>query len=147
MKEHRRRLLPEYPDCQDCSQYYTVQKKQKGGGYKMYPKKIDDEKLKEMVADGKFTRDIAAAFGVGKGAVGARMKVLKLPPNYERQRKGAPAPKKQKPPFSWPTRPTVTSLPTAIPVEEPVVNPQEQIIPVTLRLNVEVNVRVSAERV
>ncbi len=139
-KEHRNRLIPEYPECQECSQYYTVQKNKTQRGEKiMYPKKIDDDRLRTMVAEGKYTKDIASAFGVGKGAVAARMKTLGLTPNYERQRKSAPAPRQKRD-----TVQPIAPVNAAHPVDK--VTPG-QIIPVTLRLTVEVNVRVSAERV
>lgn len=105
-----------------------------------HPNKIDNEKLKIMIAGGKFIDEIAAEFGVVKSSVGVRIKRLGLKANYRRQKKGAPSDNRN------PVRQSTDVLTYKKPV--PAAAPAEgQIIPVTLRLTVEVNVRVSTESV
>lgn len=101
-----------------------------------YPNKIDDEKLKIMIAAGKFIDEIAAEFGVVKGSVGVRIKRLGLTANYRRQKKGAHKPVRQSTDVITYKKPASVSAAA-----------EGQIIPVTLRLTVEVNVRVSTEGV
>lgn len=91
-----------------------------------YPNKIDDEKLKSMISDGKFMDEIAKEFDVVKGAVATRIKKLNLTPNYRRQSKGTAVS------GPWPVAPAFGETPA-------------QIIPVTLRLMIEVNVRINAQ--
>jgi len=104
-----------------------------------HPNKIDNEKLKAMLAEGKFTNDIAATFGCVESAVNTRIQRLGLKPNYRRKRndgaenKDAPAPGSVRQPG--------TDL-----NYNPSSGACGQVIPLTLRLNVEVNVRVSTER-
>ena len=96
-----------------------------------YPNKIEDEKLKRMLADGKFTDESAREFGVVKGAVCTRIKRLGLTQNYRRALKGAVAPAGFKNVLKQ-----ILEKPSTAPA---------QIIPVTLRLTVEVNVRVNTQ--
>lgn len=100
-------------------------------------KKIDNEKLKRMLADGKFTNEIAAEFGAHPGAVRAKIKRLGLTPNHSRRHKtAAPETAPVRQPRSLPSPALGEGLDGGfMPV---------QVIPVTLRLTVEVNVRVSA---
>ncbi|MFA5754260.1 MAG: hypothetical protein WC905_02835 [Patescibacteria group bacterium] len=139
-KEHRNRLIPEYPECQECSQYYTVQKnKTQRGENIMSRSKIDQEKLKAMVQEGKRGKEIAKHFGVSEAAVWQNLKKHGLKLNSKRGGEERSLVHR--------SSPKDTTEQRAIPVMMPGTNPEGQIIPVTLRLNVEVNVRVSAERV
>lgn len=151
-----RNKRPTYPGCQECDQgtdkatgistdhvvprlYGRNNKSQTTGGDIMgYPNKIDNDKLKAMLAAGKFTDEIAETFDCVESAVNRRIKRLGLKPNYRRKHKDGNA----APPAPGSVRHsgrdlTYTKAPAAGPVEA-------QIIPVTLRLTVEVNVRVNA---
>lgn len=147
--------IPTYPGCQDCAQgekmaagirtdhivpTYPGQKhKPKQEEIKMaYPRKVNDEKLKKMIADGKYTDDIAKEFGVVATSIRVAAKRLGLTPNYRRKHNGVAAK-----PATAPVRESAVDLtykrfspPSSTPV---------QVIPVTLRLTVEVNVRMSME--
>ena len=87
--ERGRRLIPTYPECQECDQYYVVQKHQTGGEKIMA--KIDQDKLKKLVSEGKTDKECAAIFGVSEGGIWAMRKKLGLKANYQRQQKGASA--------------------------------------------------------
>lgn len=161
--------LPTYPGCQECDQgkaeaqgmtavksaprpwgknnkfnNHTLQEGKMG-----QPSKIDNEKLKTMIAEGMFNDQIAERFGCVVTAVRRRIEMLGLTPNYRRNPKrnaakpvvpaAAPAPVRQQRPLSLPS-PTRGEG-----VGEGEDDVPAQIIPVTLRLTVEVNVRVSAQ--
>lgn len=103
-----------------------------------YPSKIDDYKLKTMLAEGKTTDEIAKEFDCVESAVNVRIKKLGLTPNYRRKLKGSAGTPAAPAPVRHSGRDlTYMKAPAAGPVEA-------QIIPVTLRLTVEVNVRVNA---
>jgi hypothetical protein len=159
-KPGSRLLYNTYPGCQECSQGkietqgimtkdsaprqygrnnktgHKTKKQSTGGANMSYPNKIDDEKLKIMIAGGKFIDEIAAEFGVVKSSVAIRIKRLGLTANYRRQKKGAPSDNRKPVRQSADVLTYKKPVPAAAPVEG-------QIIPVTLRLTVEVNVRVS----
>lgn len=101
-----------------------------------YPNKIDNDKLRQFIAEGKFSDEIAKEFGVVVGAVNTRIKRLGLTPNYRRQ----PHVRQNIPDFTY-SRQMDASLPDELPVNKLV---EGQIIPVTLRLVVDVHVRISA---
>lgn len=103
-----------------------------GRGAMAYPNKIDNGILKKRIEEGKFTDEIAKEFGVVPGAVNTRIKRLGLAPNYRRKRPGAPTP-------SAPVRQMQSDL-----TYKGLVPASGQIIPVTLRLNVEVTIRVNS---
>lgn len=153
---------PTYSGCQECEQglretrgissteqvrhwnykaiHHKTTQEEKSMGY---PNKIDNDKLRRMIAEGKFNDEIAQVFDVHATAVGTRIKRLGLKPNYRRQRVGsaaksaAPVPVRQPRPLSQPSPSRGEGMGGG---EMP-----GQVIPVTLRLNVEVNVRVSTE--
>lgn len=160
-----RSKTPTYPGCQDCAQgdkmaagirtdhivpTYPGQKhKPKQEEAKMaYPRKVNDEKLKKMIAEGKFIDEIAKEIGVVATSIRFAAKRLGLTLNYRRKlatRPAAPVPapvsgssvdvtyKRFAPPS--PSRGEGMGA-GSTPV---------QVIPVTLRLTVEVNVRMSME--
>lgn len=105
-----------------------------------YSNKIDNEKLKRMIVDGKFTDEIAKELGVVETSIRVAAKRLGLKLNCRRKHAGvaAPAPVRESAVdltykrFSPPLRGGVGEG-----------EREGQVIPVTLRLTVEVNVRVS----
>ena len=153
------RKLPTYPGCQDCAQGETmaagISTKPKQEETNMaYPRLIDHEKLKTMIADGKSTVEIAKEFGVMASSIRMAAKRFGLKTNSSRKHRGVAA------------KPSPASAPAPAPVREAAVDatykrfspplPSKdnamaeditpvRIIPVTLRLTVEVNVRVSAQ--
>jgi hypothetical protein len=151
---------PTYPGCQDCDQgmrsakgilsavkprvwgrTFNNQNIAQEGKSMGYPNKIDNDQLQKLIAEGKFVTEIAEAFGCDVSAVRTRIKRLGLTPNYRRPPKGAaPAPVRETRPLSqpFPTRGEGFGGRDTTP---------GQVIPVTLRLTVEVNVRVSTEGV
>lgn len=159
------RKIPTYPGCQDCAQgdkmaagirtdhiipTYPGQKyKPKQEGITMaYPRKVNDEKLKKMIADGKYTDDIAKEFGVVGASIRVAAKRLRLTLNRRRKHDGVAAK-----PATAPVRGSAVDL-TYKRFAPPSPSRGEgmgagstpvQVIPVTLRLTVEVNVRVSAQ--
>ncbi|MDD4355815.1 MAG: hypothetical protein PHN98_01085 [Smithellaceae bacterium] len=139
------RKHPTYPGCQDCTQgakettgivsavkpraWGRTLHNQNTGGNKMARKKrIDDGILKKLIEEGKFADEIAKEFGCAPGAIRTRIKILGLAPNYRRSPKHNNPDRERQPGMD------LTYVPG-------------QIIPVTLRLTVEVNVRVSTESV
>lgn len=107
-----------------------------------YPNKIDNDQLKKLIAEGKFVTEIAEKFGCAVSAVRTRIKRLGLTPNYRRP----PAPVRETRPLSQPS----PLVPSSVSVGEGFGGRDTtpgQVIPVTLRLTVEVNVRVSTEGV
>ncbi|MFA5262132.1 MAG: hypothetical protein WC450_12985 [Candidatus Omnitrophota bacterium] len=165
------RKYPTYPGCQDCAQGETMAagistshivatypgqkyKPKQEGTNMAYPNKIDHEKLKTMIADGKSTVEIAKEFGVMASSIRMAAKRFGLKTNSSRKHRGVAA------------KPSPASAPAPAPVREAAVDatykrfspplPSKdnamaeditpvRIIPVTLRLTVEVNVRVSAQ--
>jgi len=107
-----------------------------------YPNKINDEKLKRLIAAGKFVDEIAKECGVAETSVRVRAKKLGLTLNHRRKHAGVAAQ------LSAPASPMNVDMtykrfsPPATLAER-----EDRIIPVTLRLTVEVNVRVSTEGV
>lgn len=102
--------------------------------------KIDQEKFRELVREGKKGREIAEAFGVSEAAVWQMNKKLGLKLNSKRRGASAAYP------LPTPSRVPAPAPAPAIPVKMPTVNPEGKIIPVTLSLTLEVNVRVFTER-
>lgn len=90
--------------------------------------RIDDERLKKLIGEGKFVDEIAKEFGSTITPIRIRIKKLGLTPNYRRNPKGSSSDRVRQ------TEIGLTYTPG-------------QVIPVTLRLTVEVNVRVSTEGV
>lgn len=114
--------------------------------------KIDDEKLQRLLAEGKYVNEIAEEFGVHHTAVRRHIKIHGLTPNSSRKHHGVAA-KPAPAPSPAPVResavdPTYKRFAPPVPSKEGAmaegVTPV-QIIPVVLRLTVEVNVRVSAQ--
>jgi hypothetical protein len=156
-KEFRGRFVPVYPGCQDCSQFDKIKNRKRapvdpedeitggvapdneitGGDDIMFKKKVDDDELKTQLKEGKTDKQLAEHFGVLPNTIWAARKKLGLKGNSARAAKKA----KQHVP-----------APAAIPAKriEPVVVPPHnqpgQIIPVTLSLTLEVNVKVNTER-
>lgn len=150
------RRVPMYPGCQECSQgaaetdgitsdrkphlwgRFMNTKIQEGKGM-AFTSKINDDILRKRTAEGKNPNEIAKEFGCTPGAVLLKTKALGLTPNYLRRRKskdaGTAASVRQLEKFNV-QKPKLSSEPA-----------EAQIIPVTLRLNVEVHVRVSTEGV
>ena len=117
-----------------------------------YQNKIDHEKLKTMIADGKSTVEIAKEFGVMASSIRMAAKRFGLKTNSSRKRHGVSA-KPSPAPAPAPVResavdPTYKRFAPPAPSKEDImaegITPV-QIIPVILRLTVEVNVRVSAQ--
>ncbi|MCE5212973.1 MAG: hypothetical protein LLG40_15635 [Deltaproteobacteria bacterium] len=138
-KESRGRFIPIYPGCQECSQYYSITN-QNTGGRNIMGGRIDKEKMKEMFAAGDSDKKMAEHFGVGDGGIWAMRRRLGL----KRDKKSMGNKRKQ-----------IGSAPEKnIPLKKaddgpikPFLESSGQVIPVTLRLNVEVNVRVNTERI
>ena len=113
-----------------------------------YPRKVNDEKLKKMIAEGKFIDEIAKEIGVVATSVRFAAKRLGLTPNYRRKLATRPAA-----PVPAPVRGSSVDLTyKRFAPPSPLMGEGSgggdipaQIIPVTLRLTVEVNVRVSAQ--
>lgn len=102
---------------------------------------IDVVKLKQLLEEGLYTDQIADRMGCAAISIGQRIRKLGLTPNYRRLPKSAaPAPVRETRPLSqpFPTRGEGFGGRDTTP---------GQVIPVTLRLTVEVNVRVSTEGV
>jgi len=115
-----------------------------------YPSKIDHEKLKTMIADGKSTVEIAKEVGVMASSIRMAAKRFGLTLNPRGKHRGVAA----KPsPATAPVRESAVDatykrfappLPSKDDAMAEDITPV-RIIPVTLRLTVEVNVRVSAQ--
>lgn len=155
---------PTYPGCQECVQgekmaagirtdhivpTYPGQKyKPKQEEIKMaYPRKVNDEKLKKMIAEGKFIDEIAKEIGVVATSIRFAAKRLGLTLNYRRKLATRPAA-----PVPAPVRgssvdatyrrfapPAGDTFPSAMP------GAPGQVIPVTLQLTVDIRLRVSTE--
>lgn len=142
-----------YPGCQNCEQGRTETKgltsnvqphcpiyrnktKTQEDLQMTYPRKIDHEKLKRLAAAGKFVDEIAKECGVAETSIRVRAKKLGLTLNLRRKPAGVAAQP------SAPASPTYNFPPPALLAER-----EDRIIPVTLRLTVEVNVRVSTESI
>lgn len=114
----------------------------------MRSSKINETVLKQMVSGGTLTADIAKKFGCTTGAVHHKAKKLGLTLNAVRKTKGAAAaaiagpPPSGVPQSSRPAEPTVFRGRYLRP-HAPVAPGQE--VPLTLRLNIEVHVRVRTE--
>ena len=156
------RKIPTYPGCQDCAQGETMaagistrhvvptypgQKYQpKQEGTNMGHQKIDDEKLQRLLAEGKYVNEIAEEFGVHHTAVRRHIKIHGLTPNSSRKHRGvaakpAPAPAREAAVDATYKRFSPPAPSKDIAMADSVT--PVQIIPVTLRLTVEVNVRVN----
>lgn len=161
-KESRGRYIPTHPECQECmkvfrhkkEKIYTGENRDNSlsalsnaqlaqsastiGGKKMFHKKIDDGKLREMISAGKFIDEMAKTFQVGKTAIGARCKKLGLVPNLRRKKHGTVA-KSDRP--ASPLLSIESSRP--IPFFTELKESSGQVIPVTLRIMVEIDVMVN----
>jgi hypothetical protein len=171
IEKTRFRKIPAYPGCQDCAQgrsettgitaqgrsrrlFSTGPKPQKPQEGSMFHKRIDDDQLKKLIADGMFVADIAQRFDCSPSAVTKKIKKLGLTPNYRRQPKGTkPAfvpdaataiprarcldiPKSAKQaPASAPRQVEVPARPDAAP----------QVFPIKLTVTIDVHIRVHTE--
>ena len=116
-----------------------------------YPNKIDNEKLQRLIAAGKFVDEIAKECGVVETSIRVRAKKLGLTLNDRRKHVGVSA--KPSAPVPAPIRgSSVDATYKRFSPPSPSMGEGSgggdmpvQIIPVTLRLTVEVNVRVSAQ--
>lgn len=161
------RKLPTYPGCQDCVQGETMaegistshivptypgqkHKPKQEETNMAYPSKINHEKLKTMIADGKSTVEIAKEFGVVASSIRMAAKRFGLKTNSQRKHRGVSA-KPVQAPSPAPVREAAVDAtykrfaPPAPSKDDAMADSVTpvQIIPVTLRLTVEVNVRVS----
>ena len=117
-----------------------------------YPRLIDHEKLKTMIAEGKSTSAIAKEFGVMASSIRMAAKRFGLKTNSQRKHHGVAA-KPAQAPSPAPVREAAVDAtykrfaPPAPSKDNAMAEgiTPVQIIPVTLRLTVEVNVRVSAQ--
>lgn len=161
VREHRGRYLPVYPECQDCSQYYNVQKnrvlkktprsftkecnrearslnKTAQEDFKMGHGKINKKKLEEMFKSGKTDKEMADFFGVGEGGVWAMRKKLGL---KREKRQSATKSSEKKTVVLYDEIPAQAAQP--IPVFAELKESPGQVIPVTLRIMVEIDVMVN----
>ena len=165
--------IPTYPGCQECVKgekmaagirtdhivpTYPGQKhKPKQEEVKMaYPRKVNDEKLKKMIAEGKFIDEIAKEIGVVAISIRFAAKRLGLTLNYRRKLATRPVPANPVDQSRWKASAPVPASAVDLTYKRFAPpspsrgdgsgggNIPAQIIPVTLRLTVEVNVRVHA---
>ena len=110
--------------------------------------KIDNEKLERLLAEGKYVNEIAEELGVHHTAVRRHIKIHGLKTNSRRKRHGVAAKPATAPLREAAVDATYKRFAPPAPSKDVAmaagVTPV-QIIPVTLRLTVEVNVRVSAQ--